>query len=441
MKIAFHTMGCKVNQFDTAVMEERARGANHTLVRFDEAADVYVINSCSVTENSDHEARRLVRRLKRQNPESRIVMTGCYAQTHPEELAQIKEIDLVIGNDRKRDLVDYLGGCEKGSADILRFEGGFSPRPLDQPLIREFRGHTRFFLKIQDGCDFDCSFCLIPRARGLGRSLPPDMVIKQIAILIEEGCHEVVLTGVNLGTYGRDFSPKRGLAGLLRDILDRTAIPRIRLSSLEPKTITPELLDVMECSPRICRHFHVPLQSGSNAVLRKMNRHYSRGYYRRMIRWLAERFPGAGIGTDVMVGFPGETVDDFASTRALLDELPMSYFHVFPFSARPQTPAAGMTSPVSEAEKKRRADALRRLSAEKTRRFAQNHTGRKVMVLIERERDGQTGLLKGLSDNYLRVLLPGPDQFMNRTRKVQIIAIDEHGALGRDESNIREFDK
>jgi threonylcarbamoyladenosine tRNA methylthiotransferase MtaB len=435
MKIAFHTMGCKVNQFDTAVMEERARGADHTLVPFDKAADVYVINSCSVTENSDHEARRLVRQLKRRSPESRIVMTGCYAQTHPEELVHIKGIDFVIGNDRKRDLVDYLGGCEKGSTDGPRIEGGFSRHPLDQPLIREFSGHTRFFLKIQDGCDFDCSFCLIPRARGPGRSLPLERAIEQVALLAEAGCQEVVLTGVNLGTYGRDFKPKQGLSELLRLLMDRTSVPRIRLSSLEPKTITPELLEIMQSSPRICRHFHIPLQSGDNDTLRKMNRHYSRGDYRRLILSLAERFPGAGIGTDVMVGFPGETEDEYQMTHALLDELPMSYFHVFPFSPRPLTPAAGMNSPVSESEKKERADELRRLSAEKNRRFARIHIGTDLPVLIEKEREQVTGLLKALSDNYIKILLPGPDHLKNRISPVRITDVNAERVLARLESN------
>lgn len=434
MKIAFHTMGCKVNQFDTAVMEERTRGADHTLVPFEEAADVYVINSCSVTENADQEARRLVRQLKRRNPDSRIVMTGCYAQTHPEELSQIQGIDLIVGNDRKRDLVDYLGGCEKEPVEAPGFDRRFSRDPLDQPLIREFRGHTRFFLKIQDGCDFDCSFCLIPRARGRGRSLPIERVIEQVAALDEEGCREVVLTGVNLGAYGRDFNPKQELSDLLRHLMDRTSIPRIRLSSLEPKTITPELLEIMESSPRICRHFHIPLQSGDNATLRKMNRHYSRDYYRRLILSLAQRFPGAGIGTDVMVGFPGETEDGFRRTQGLLDELPMSYFHVFPFSPRPQTPAAGMDSPVSEAGKKRRADALRRLSVEKGHRFAQIHIGTDLPALIEKERDQATGFLKGLTDNYIKVLLHGPDHLMNQIRTVRIADIEGERTLGRLET-------
>ncbi|MBI3595650.1 MAG: MiaB/RimO family radical SAM methylthiotransferase, partial [Nitrospirae bacterium] len=324
MKIAFHTLGCKVNQFDTAVMEDLTREADHDIVPFEQPADVYVINTCSVTAHADQESRRLVRQVKRRNPASRIIMTGCYAQTHPEELSKIQGVDLILGNREKQDLAAYLGGCERSEGPVVGVGGLFSPGPLIQPVLRQFTGHTRFFLKIQDGCDYRCSFCLIPRARGPGRSLLPEKVIEQTAALVEQGCQELVLTGVNLGTYGRDFLPKQSLSGLLRLLLDRTRIARIRLSSLEPKTATPELVEVVKSSPRICRHFHIPLQSGDNGILKKMNRHYSRSYYRRLILSLAEQFPDAGIGTDVMVGFPEEGEAEYRNTYELLDELPMS---------------------------------------------------------------------------------------------------------------------
>lgn len=418
-------MGCKVNQFDTAVMEEQAREADHHIVPFDQAADVYVINTCSVTENSDQESRRLIRQVKRRNPAARVVVTGCYAQTHAEELVKIQGIDLIVGNQEKQDLAAYLGGCERVESPVLRVSQLFSQRSLDQPIIHQFSGHTRFFLKIQDGCDYQCSFCLIPRARGPGRSLSPENVIEQVAVLAEAGCREVVLTGVNLGTYGRDFIPKQGLAGLLQLLLEKTRIARIRLSSLEPKTVTPELLEIVQSSPRICRHFHVPLQSGDTRILREMNRHYSRAFYRRLILSLAERFPNAGIGTDVMAGFPGETEAEYRNTYELLNELPMSYFHVFPFSGRPQTNAIQMKTDISEREKKKRADELRRLSSEKGRRFSRIHVGEELQVLIEKERDPETGLLKGISDNYIKVLLPGPDTRMNQICPVRITADGE----------------
>lgn len=424
MKIAFHTMGCKVNQFDTAVMEEQTRKADHAVVPFDQAADVYVINTCSVTENSDQESRRIVRQLKRKNPEARVIVTGCYAQTHPEELAKISGIDLVLGNAGKQELASYLGGCDKADGPVVNVGSPFLHGPLEQPLIRQISGHTRVFLKIQDGCDYACSFCLIPRARGQGRSLLPERVIEQVTVLVEEGCQEVVLTGVNLGTYGRDFTPKGSLAALLRLLLDRTRIGRIRLSSIEPKTVTPELIEIMT-SVRICRHFHIPLQSGDDRILKKMNRHYSRKYYRQLVLSLAERFPGASFGADVMVGFPDEGEAEYRNTYELLDELPMSYFHVFPFSARPETAAATVRPGIPEQEKKRRADELRRLSTEKRLQFSRAQIGRELQALIEKARDAETGLLRGISDNYIKVLLPGPDALMNRLRPVRIRSVDE----------------
>jgi threonylcarbamoyladenosine tRNA methylthiotransferase MtaB len=425
MKIAFHTLGCKVNQFDTAVMENLTRDADHDIVPFEQPADVYVINTCSVTANADQESRRLVRQVKRRNPSSRIIMTGCYAQTHPEELVRIQGVDLILGNREKQDLGGYLGGCERSEGPVVDVGELFSPGPLIQPILRRFTGHTRFFLKIQDGCDYRCSFCLIPRARGPGRSLLPENVLEQTEAVVEEGCQELVLTGVNLGTYGRDFVPKQSLAVLLRLLLDQTGIARIRLSSLEPKTITPELVEVVGSSPRICRHFHIPIQSGDNRILKKMNRHYSRHYFRQLILSLAERFPDASIGSDVMVGFPDEGVPEYRNTYRLLAELPMSYIHVFPFSPRPETPAGLMQTVVSESEKKDRADELRRLSEEKSRQFLRSHLGREFSVLIERERDSETGLLKGLSGNYIKALLPGPDTLMNRIRQVRVTGVGE----------------
>ena len=423
MKIAFHTMGCKVNQFDTAVMEERTRQADHGIVPFNQAADVYVINTCSVTENSDQESRRIVRQVKRRNPAAKVIVTGCYAQTHPEELAKIPGIDLVLGNTEKQDLAGYLGGCDKADGPVVSVGRAHVSGPLAQPLIRQISGHTRVFLKIQDGCDYECSFCLIPRARGPGRSLLPERVIEQVTLLVEEGCQEVVLTGVNLGTYGRDFNPKGSLSDLLRLLLDRTRISRIRLSSIEPKTVTPELIEIMK-SCRVCRHFHIPLQSGDDGILKKMNRHYTRSYYRQLILSIAERFPNASIGTDVMVGFPGEGEAEYRNTYELLNELPMSYFHVFPFSARPETAAAMIRVEVPEPKKKRRADELRRLSVEKSRQFFEAHIGKELQSLIERERDPETGLLKGITDNYIKVLLSGPDAAMNRIFSVRITDVN-----------------
>ena len=340
MKIAFHTLGCKVNQFDTEIMKEQALQVYHQIVPFDEKADVYVINTCSVTGKSDYQSRQWVRRALRTSPDARIIVTGCYAQTHPEELLKIKGVDLVIGTQERRDWLSYLGGCDKAVYLNLDFSG----EPLEQPFIHRFEEHTRAFVKVQDGCDARCSFCLIPRARGASRSVKVERVIEQIGWLVANGYQEVVLTGINLGFYGRDFHPKFSLSQLIRRILTETDLPRLRVSSMEPKTITPDLIDVLASSSRICRHFHIPLQCGDDDILKRMNRHYSRTYYQDIVMILRERITGACIGTDVMVGFPGEGEREFQNTYRLLSDIPLGYFHVFTYSARAQTPAALMKS-------------------------------------------------------------------------------------------------
>ena len=352
MKIAFYTLGCKLNQFDTAIMKEEGREAGYQIVPFDGPSDVYVINTCSVTENSDLQSRQLVRKALRQNGKARIVVTGCYAQTNPKEVGEIPGVDVVLGNQEKGNWLDFWAGCEKELFSREFVDSNFPPGPIKQPLIQHFPDRTRAFIKIQDGCDAFCSFCLIPRARGRSRSVEPKQVIDQIRLLSNNHYKEVVLTGINLGFYGRDFKPKYRLSDLIRRILSDTDIIRVRLSSLEPKTITKGLLDVVASSQRVCRHLHIPLQSGDLGVLKLMNRHYSPDFYRRLINTIQDRINNISIGTDVMVGFPGEGEGGFQNTYTLLSDLPISYFHVFPYSKRPETAALDIQAHVNEIEKK-----------------------------------------------------------------------------------------
>ena len=430
MKVAFLTLGCKVNQFDTAAMEEQARQQAHQVVTPDQLADVYVINTCSVTENSDAQARQLIRRAHRVNPRARVVVTGCYAQTHPEEVRKMEGVDLILGTREREHWLEDLPACEKGLAPDLSVNTDFPDAPLQPPLIRQFGERTRAFIKIQDGCDFDCSFCLIPRARGPGRSVAAHRVVEQVRLLVENDTREIVLTGVNLGTYGRDFHPKTSLASLIRKILEETSLPRLRISSVEPKTLTPELREVLRSSGRICRHLHIPLQSGDDLVLQKMNRHYRASYYRRMIEGLEARHPGLGIGTDVLVGFPGESAMAFDRTYRLLADLPISYFHVFPYSPRPETPAAGRKTRVPEVEKSRRSRLLRELALVKGIAFRKKFLGHTLSVLVEKGRDPESGLLKGYSDNYIKVFLEGPEQYKNRILPVKIDHLTDGGLRG-----------
>jgi threonylcarbamoyladenosine tRNA methylthiotransferase MtaB len=429
MKIAFCTLGCKINQFDTAAMQQQAVEASHSVVPFEEEADVYVINTCSVTEKSDYQSRQLVRRALKTNPAARIVVTGCYAQTHPEELLQIQGVDVVLGNQEKGDWLNYLGGCEKAAAPLQEVNTVFSRGPLQQPIIHRFGERTRAFVKVQDGCDFKCSFCLIPRARGPSRSVLMEQIIGQIRSLVDGGYQEAVLTGVNLGLYGRDFEPKQSLADLVRRILRETDLPRLRLSSIEPKTITPELIEILSSLPRICRHLHIPLQSGDDQVLKRMNRHYTASYYRELIHSIHAKIPGIGIGTDVMVGFPEEGETEFKHTFDLLSDLPMSYFHVFPYSPRPQTPAASFRGQVTNSIKSGRSLLLRRLGQEKMKKFQEAFLGRSLKALVEEERDPDSGRLKGYTDNYIKVLLDGPDSHKNKILSVRPTSLLETGVL------------
>lgn len=415
-------------------MQEQARQKAHRIVPFEEEADVYVVNTCSVTEGGDAQSRQIIRRALRHNPRARIVVTGCYAQTNPEALSQIRGVDLVLGTRERDDWTDYLendlGGCEKAVAPLKAVSAQIPRAPVEQPLIQRFEGRTRAFVKVQDGCDARCSFCLIPRARGPSRSVPAERVIEQVRLLVEAGYLEVVLTGVNLGFYGRDFRPKGGLAALIRQILERTSVRRLRLSSVEPKTLTAELKELLASSPRICRHLHIPLQSGDDGILRRMNRHYRSAYYRRLVEGLAARLPGFGFGTDVMVGFPGEGEEEFQQTYQLLSRLPFSYFHVFSYSPRPQTPAAQMTEQVSGSVRTRRSRRLRALAAEKQRAFQKRFLGQVLEVLVEEARDPSTGLLRGYSGNYIRALIQGPDALKNRLVPARLHAVTDQGAMG-----------
>ena len=430
MKIAFQTLGCKLNQFDTAVMKEQAAEAQKEIVPFDQKADVYVINTCSVTGKSNYESRQMVRKAHRRNPEAKIIVTGCYAQTHPQEILKIPGVNLVIGTQEKGNWLDYLGGCDKAAGPLEAVNTDFETAKLDQPLIRRFGERTRAIVKVQDGCDARCSFCLIPRARGPSRSVPESRVIEQIQWLEAGGYQETVLTGINLGLYGREFKPKSSLSKLVRRILSETSMPRIRLSSVEPKTVTLELLKTVSSSSRICRHFHIPLQSGNDRILKAMNRHYSTAYYRKLIRRIYEAIPGVCIGTDVMVGFPGEGESEFESTVRLLEDIPISYFHVFPYSTRPQTPAAEMSAQLPRELKAKRSLRLIDLSHLKQTTFTSTFMGQKHAILTEWERDRVTGLLKGYSDNYIRVHFSGPDSLKGRIIPTILHDVIEGVAMG-----------
>jgi len=413
MTAALATLGCKVNQCETACLEERLRGAGYRIVPFFSRADLYCVNTCAVTARAAGESRQLIRRARRQNPEARVVVTGCYAQIAPAEVACIPGLSLILGSTEKLALLDHLAGPVSAAAPTVRVG---EPRTIGIPqslALSAFAGRTRAFLKIQDGCDAFCSYCIVPHARGRSRSIPAVPVLEQVKRFLAGGFQEIVLTGIHLGQWGRDLGPPWHLTSLIGDIFAQCPPPRLRLSSLEPGEISGDLLDRMASEPRLCPHLHVPLQSGDAAILGQMNRTYHPLFYRDLVHDAVTRIPGIAVGADVLIGFPGETDASFLNTYRLLESLPLAYLHVFPFSPRPGTPAALMEGRVPPPVIRTRSARLRQLDRAKRLAFMGRFLGRARPVLLESRRPAGGGRL-GFSDNYIPVLVKSGDIGENR---------------------------
>ena len=400
-RVAFYTFGCRLNQYDTETLRTLLEDeGGYRTVDQREDADVYVVNTCSVTARADATARKTIRRLHDQRPFARIVVTGCYAQRAPEDVAALPGVSLVLG-----------AADRAGIARALAESPGNGPRMAVSPIedattflevpIAEMAEHSRAFVKVQEGCNEACSFCIIPQTRGRSRSRERGAVLNQVRALADAGYAEIVLTGVHLGDYGRDLARgERLLEPLIERVLAVPGVARVRLSSIEPASVSDALLDLMAGEPRFARHFHIPLQSASDPVLARMRRRYTGGDFVRLVERIAERVPGCGIGTDVICGFPGEEDADFQRTFDALAALPITYLHPFTYSARPGSEAEGFGEQVPGEVAKRRTRALRRLSADKARDFRASQVGETLEVLVEEHRDG---LAIGTSDNYLRV--------------------------------------
>jgi threonylcarbamoyladenosine tRNA methylthiotransferase MtaB len=439
LRIALTTLGCKVNQYDTATIEDRLIAEGHECVPFADTADVYIVNSCTVTNQADAESRQLVRRAKRQNPSARVIMTGCYAQANPKAVAKVPEVDYVIGLNRLDDILRAVKNdvaVKRISVSNLRKEGE-SPRVNTLGAVT-FSGQTRAFLKIQEGCDLFCTFCIVPMSRGKSRSVPPRVVLEQLDRLAERGFQEVVLTGIHLGGYGEDLDPPISLTWLLEAIEDRKPVPRIRVSSLDPHEISDELILLLGQAETLCPHLHVPLQSGEDATLARMRRRYDTALARDVLVKLREALPQAALGTDLIVGFPGESKEAFAHTCTFLEESPLTYFHVFPYSVRSGTTAAKFSDRVPQPIIDVRAREVRKLGERKKAAFARSFVGQQVPVLFEHTRDKNTGMLKGYGRNYIRVLAAGDDAYMNREVFVTITRTNGETAWGEIKAKKKE---
>jgi threonylcarbamoyladenosine tRNA methylthiotransferase MtaB len=418
MRIAVTTLGCKINQYDSAVIRSRLE-EKHSFVPFDEQADCYIINTCTVTDRADWEARQLVRRAKRRSPSSKVLLTGCYAQVSPGEVARVPGVDFVVGLNRLDDLVRLVETTDLNSprihvSDVQRQRG--------VPVLgtRALPGHTRAFLKIQEGCNYTCTYCIIPSARGLSRSVAPREVLNQVRLLADAGYAEIVLTGIHLGGYGQDLTPKIDLTALVEMLGDSRLVRRIRLSSLDPREVPDRLLDLMARSEVICPHLHICAQAGEDAILKQMRRNYDTAYYRELLSKTRERLPEAALGSDIIVGFPGESDEQFESSLTYFASLPLTYFHVFPYSARRGTAASILPDPLAIPIKRARAQRMRQLGAQKKEQFCQTFRGRRMPVLIEEKIDRGSGGRRGFSRNYLPIIVTSGNYRVNEEVDVQI---------------------
>ncbi len=426
--VAFATLGCRLNQADTQGLQGALEARGYRLAHGDEAPDVVVVNTCTVTVRAEASDRQTIRRFARAYPSARLVVTGCWAQTDPDTVARLPGVDLVVGNGEKYRLPDLLDeSLSSGVAGRVHVSDVSLGRTIPLMPLGSVAGRSRAFLKVQEGCQHRCAFCIVPRARGASRSQDPAVVLDQIRLLAERGHREVTLTGVDLGSYGADLTPQMSLVALLRKIVDVRGLRWIRLSSLLPAYFTQELLDLIAACPVIAPHLHVPLQSGSDRILRRMRRPYTTAMYQRLVERLIEVRPALGLGADVMVGHPMETEADFAETMAFVDVLPFSYLHVFPYSDRKGTEAASMAGRVDRATISSRGRALRQLASRKNRAFRTALTGSQQEVLVLETRDPM-GRLVGLTGNYVEVTFDGPDGLM---RSLQTVRVTE---VGTDET-------
>ncbi len=416
-RVAFTTLGCKVNQSETETMEGLFKQRGYEKVDFDQPADVYIINTCAVTHLGERKSRQLIRRASRLNPDAVIAVTGCYAQVSPAELEAIPEVDVIVGTRERHKIVDLVEEAAEEHHTVNAVTDIMKAATFEDIPLFSTPGRTRAFLKIQEGCTNFCSYCIIPYARGPLRSRPLDSIAGEAAKLVAAGFKEIVLTGIHLGAYGRDMGGNISLTDAVKSVLELNGLERLRLSSLESVEVSDEIIDLMRTDKRLCRHLHLPLQSGDDRVLKAMNRHYDTTKYRNLIESIRQRVPDIAISTDIIVGFPGETSEMFATTLEFVDSIGFARMHVFPYSRRSGTPAASFSGQVSESEKKRRVHIMQELAERKTVQFQDGFIGHTQTVLFETYNGG---ILDGLTDNYIRVYMQGKSELAGALRPVRL---------------------
>ncbi len=418
-KVAFHTLGCKVNQYETEAMEEMFKKNGYKVVEDEDFADVYVINTCTVTNMSDRKSRQFIRRAKKLNNKGVVAVVGCYSQTSPEEIEQIEDVDVIIGTTNRDKVVEL---CEKAKLEdkqINIVKDVKYNKEFEKIRIEDLSNMTRAYIKIQDGCNMFCSYCIIPYARGPIRSRNIEDIVEEIKELGEKGFKEVILTGIHVASFGKDFEDKRNLIDLIKYIANIDTIDRIRFSSVEPRLIDDEFMQTLVDSKKACDHFHLSLQSGSDTVLERMNRKYTTDEYFEKVELIRKYMPNAGITTDIIVGFPGETDDEFEETLNFVKKVGFSRLHVFKYSKREGTPAATMDNQIDGNIQNDRSSKLIALGDKTMEEFAKSFIGKKASILVEENSDGKT--LEGYTSNYLKVKIPYNGNLIGKIVEVEIL--------------------
>ncbi len=420
--VSFYTLGCKLNYSETSTIAEEFKRNGFTQLEFEQKSDIYVINTCTVTENADKDCRQIVRRALRQNQNAYIIVTGCYAQLRADEISKIEGVDAVLGSSEKFKIFDLIKEFDKQELSCVYVKSSDDLGEFNSAHSSSSDDRTRAYFKIQDGCDYKCTFCTIPFARGGSRSLDQESAVNQLKMLIANGYKEIILTGVNVGDYGKNMDTN--LYSLLKEFVKVDGDFRLRVSSIEPNLLTDDIINLAAENPKICNHFHIPLQSGSDKVLKLMQRRYNTSDYKNRIYKLAEKVKDVGIGIDVIVGCPGETEEDFLNTYNFLKDLPATYLHVFSYSERPNTKAILLGDKVNAAEKKRRSSMLRILSEKLKNNFYTKMIGKELNVLFE-DTEKEASIF-GYSSNYVRVKYPFNSDLANNFKIVKIKDVNDN---------------
>lgn len=428
-KAAFYTLGCKVNQYETEAMTESFENAGYEIVDYSEFADVYIINTCTVTNMGDRKSRQIIRRARENNPEALVAVVGCYSQIAPGEVLEIPEVGLVVGTDERSRMVELVEYAMKKEEKLNMVNDIMKVREFEEMSIKSYKSRTRAFLKIQEGCDQYCTYCIIPYARGHIRSRKPDSIIAEVKELAKNGFREIVLTGIHVASYGRDLG-NTSLIDIIEKVHEIDGIQRIRMSSVDPNVMTDDFIERLSYLPKICGHFHLSLQSGCDETLKRMNRKYTTGEYRKTVKKLREVFTDVAITTDLIVGFPGETDEEFQKTVDFIEEIAFSAMHVFKYSQRSGTPAAKYINQIKPQVKDARSKVITAIAEKNEEKFKKTFIGRCKSVLYEHPIHYEQSLFEGLTDNYIRVVSESQEDIRGKIIQTTLMELKEDYMTG-----------